>query len=176
MSTRSLICKENPDHTYTGIYYHWDGYPDHNGRILVNHYSDRQKVEELLKLGDLSTLAPDIAPPVGEAHTYEQPLDGVCVAYHRDNGEEYSPPSLVTLAVYKDSWCEYMYIFGLDGKWRYYDIIEDDALPPKEFTEDWADGYYADEELQDNNNVTFEDILNGVPSLEDGDGEKGVCP
>lgn len=178
MSTRSLICKENPDHTYTGIYCHWDGYPDHNGCVLVNNYTDRQKVEELLKLGDLSVLEPNLAPPPDKVHTFDEPLSDVCVAYHRDRGEDYNPPSPITLKYYKESWCEYMYVFGLDGKWRYFDVVTDDKQPLKEFTEDWADGYYTKETPSNTggNNITFDDILNGVSNFADGSGERGVCP
>lgn len=156
MSTRSLICKENKDHTYTGIYCHWDGYPSNNGKILAEYYSDRNKVEELLKLGDLSYLDVNISPANGKVHTFDTPVKGVCVAYHRDRGEDYNEPHLITPKEAKNSWCEYMYVFGLDGKWRYFDLhtcvtelknLPDDIIP---------NSYYSETK------ITFEDILNGV--------------
>ena len=180
MSTRSLICKENIDHTYTGIYCHWDGYPDHNGQLLVKHYSDRNKVDDLLRLGSLSVLAEEIAPPPGVNHTFDAPIGGVCVAYHRDRGEDYEEPSLVTFDSYKKSWCEYLYVFGLDGKWRYFDTITDDHPTPKEFTEEWAQGYYEQPSPSGSKcNLTIDDIINGVDKLDDysnGDGDQGFCP
>ena len=36
------------------IYVHWDGYPSHIMPILETYYNTPEKVEELLKLGNLS--------------------------------------------------------------------------------------------------------------------------
>ncbi len=106
MSTRSYICRENEDHTYTGIYCHWDGYPLHHGPILTKNYDTRQKVNELLILGELSSL--DETPEK-------------CCAYHRDRGEPYEPPYPITVKGFMESFAEYMYVFCLDSKWRYFD-------------------------------------------------------
>ena len=54
MSTRSYICIENEDKSISGIYCHSDGYLTYNGAMLLDHYSDREKVKELISLGDLS--------------------------------------------------------------------------------------------------------------------------
>ena len=56
MATRSYIGKLNPDNTVSYIYCHYDGYPEHNGVILQEHYSTPFKVDQLLALGDLSVL------------------------------------------------------------------------------------------------------------------------
>lgn len=163
MSTRSLICKENADHTYTGIYCHWGGYPEHNGRLLVENYDTPEKVDELLALGDLSILEEHVAPPEGYQHSFEHPLPDVCVAYHRDRGEEFNPPSIITTKDYQESWCEYMYVFGLDHKWRYFTSLDSDDQKPEIFTAEWANGYYNDEPRSKNNqNVSFDCILNGA--------------
>ncbi len=161
MSTHSFICKEKADHTYTGIYCHWDGYPSYNGRMLVKHYNTPQSVDALLALGDLSSLGPRLAPKKGQKHTFDTPADGVCVAYHRDRGEEYCPPSQIAIWEFQNSDCEYMYVFGLDHKWRYFKKIynpdETDPVPEiKTFTEDWAEGYYGAP-------ITFDTILDGIP-------------
>ena len=50
MSTRSLIGyfdSESPE--IKMVYCHWDGYPEHNGKLLLNHYNYRQ-VQELIEL------------------------------------------------------------------------------------------------------------------------------
>lgn len=62
MSTRSVICKETLNKTYVGIYCHSDGYPQWVGKTLLDHYSDRDRVEKLLHLGDLSCLEEKIEP------------------------------------------------------------------------------------------------------------------
>ena len=51
MATRSHIGIKNQDNSVTYIYCHWDGYPGHNGKILLNHYQTEDKVRELMKIG-----------------------------------------------------------------------------------------------------------------------------
>lgn len=56
MATRSTIALEYTDGTIKQIYAHWDGYLACNGNILLNHYSTPESVNELISLGDLSSL------------------------------------------------------------------------------------------------------------------------
>lgn len=56
MGTRSTIALEFADGTVEQVYCHWDGYLEHNGGILSIHYKDPFKVQQLLALGDFSTL------------------------------------------------------------------------------------------------------------------------
>jgi len=56
MATRSLIAIKHKDNTYSGVYCHWDGYVEHNGKILKEDYQDRAKVVELIDGGDISSL------------------------------------------------------------------------------------------------------------------------
>jgi hypothetical protein len=56
MATRSTIALEYADGSVGVIYCHWDGYLEHNGRILVNHYSDPFLVRDMLDRGSLSSL------------------------------------------------------------------------------------------------------------------------
>jgi hypothetical protein len=77
------------------VYCHWDGYLEHNGAILQEHY-DSTKANNLVALGDLSSLRPEI----GEKHAFsklEVPMDGeaydklygnMTTFYGRDRGEE----------------------------------------------------------------------------------------
>ena len=62
MSTRSTIAIRHEDGTVKKIYCHWDGYLEHNGAILQKYYSTADKVENLLALGNLSNLGPEIKP------------------------------------------------------------------------------------------------------------------
>ena len=48
MATRSTIAMKTKDGKIKAIYCHWDGYVDHNGRILSNFYTDPAKVQELI--------------------------------------------------------------------------------------------------------------------------------
>lgn len=59
MATRSTISIENADGTITSVYCHWDGYPSHNGEILLHHYH-YDKLAELISNGDMSSLNEEI--------------------------------------------------------------------------------------------------------------------
>lgn len=126
MGTRSLIGKENANGTVTAIYCHWDGYPDHNGKILVNHYTAETKIDKLLDLGDLSSLGSEI----GEKHDFDdRSHENWCTAYGRDRGE------VNIKAIVYDSYEEflnedrgqnYVYVWrqgnGVTGSWYCYDL------------------------------------------------------
>lgn len=134
MSTRSFILMETKESAetreYPGIYCHWDGYPSYNGNILLNHYKNRDKVEKLISLGDLSSLGPNIDPDPSQPHSFDDDQPGVCVFYGRDRGEEnVGPKTYNILNLMLDSWGEYIYIYTLEGKWEMIDIYEDMAFP-----------------------------------------------
>ena len=59
MATRSAIGIRHGD-VIKGIYAHWDGYVECNGRILFENYRDSVKVNRLISLGDLSSLGAEI--------------------------------------------------------------------------------------------------------------------
>ena len=83
MSTRSNIGIRNADGTIKYIYCHFDGYPEHNGKILTENYTNINRVNELLKLGDLSVLGKFI----GEKQDFDNRVRDYCLAYGRDRGE-----------------------------------------------------------------------------------------
>lgn len=86
MSTRSTIAIRRLDGSMTKIYCHWDGYIEYNGIMLQKYYNTPDKIEELLKLGSLSSLGIR-ANPIGE-HSFDKPEEDTTVAYHRDRGED----------------------------------------------------------------------------------------
>lgn len=83
MGTRSLIGKVQDDGSILAVYCHWDGYPSNNGRILLEHYQDPRKVDQLIDLGNLSSLGENL----GEKHDFDNRPEGVCTFYGRDRGE-----------------------------------------------------------------------------------------
>jgi len=94
MGTRSRIGVMHGD-VCKSVYCHWDGYLEHNGAILQEHY-DSSKANQLVALGDLSSLRPEI----GEKHAFsrlEVPMDdesydklygNMTTFYGRDRGEQ----------------------------------------------------------------------------------------
>ena len=124
MGTRSSIAIKTED-GIKAIYCHWDGYVEHNGRILKEHYDTPSKVKELIALGDLSSLGTEI----GQVHSFdakygpEPELSGLtdnwCMAYGRDRGESGTESqTFATIDEWVEAeaerWCEYFYLF--DGQ------------------------------------------------------------
>ena len=141
MATRSRIGIENEDGTVSSVYCHWDGYPSNNGKILVTHYTDREKVKELIALGAISSLKENVAPPalppdiIGirmlkefkvlpkTTHTFDTPQEGITIAYHRDRGEELDEARVdESIEAYaKSDYEEYGYVFTKDNEWKVVD-------------------------------------------------------
>jgi hypothetical protein len=138
MGTRSMIAIENPhSKAVKSIYCHWDGYLQHNGSLLEKHYSNSPKVNNLIALGDLSSLRPEIGVkhafssldlPKDEREAHEKLVEDMCTYYTRDRGEDapykFFPTVKDAVAYYDGSWCEYFYLFRYDadletGKWFY---------------------------------------------------------
>jgi hypothetical protein len=137
MSTRSRIGMVLPDGKIKSIYCHSDGYLSYNGRILCTDFRDRTKVEQLLDLGDISSLHPQVAPPPGVKHSYLDRVLGVTVAYKRDRGENDVDPVISAneeafLAL--DSGQEFSYLYGTDGLWRVWEAHDGSELQGAELT------------------------------------------
>jgi hypothetical protein len=87
MATRSAIGVMHGDKC-KAVYCHWDGYLDHNGRILLEHY-DSAKANNLVALGDISSLGSEI----GEKHDFDVRFTKGAIGenwtkfYGRDRGE-----------------------------------------------------------------------------------------
>ena len=105
MATRSRIAIENQDGTVQSIYCHFDGYIDGVGKTLFNHY-DREKLEKLIELGDISSL---------DESTEDT------VAYARDRGEDlHSTGYLNVEGLFElgfGSSVEFVYCLNRDGIW-----------------------------------------------------------
>ena len=96
MGTRSTSALVYADGTVEQVYCHWDGYLEHNGKILAEHYSNPFVLRDLIDLGDVSSLR----PTVGTKHAFsklEVPMDGeaydklygeMTTFYGRDRGED----------------------------------------------------------------------------------------
>lgn len=116
MATRSRIAIENQDGTVTSVYCHHDGYIDYNGVVLQKHYSQREKVEALIALGDLSSIGERVSTE--ESHSFENPSRGVTVAYHRDRSEDLNQETHESKeAFFTSDYEEYGYLFTKENKW-----------------------------------------------------------
>ena len=122
MATRSNIGIVNGDGSVTGIYCHWDGYPENNGKLLLKHYNNSGIVNELMDLGYLSSLNKNLYCEDNN-HSFNNPADGVCVAFGRDRGEKNADSkSFTNISEFEKyanrTTADYQYLFN-NGKWQY---------------------------------------------------------
>jgi hypothetical protein len=125
MATRSNIAYKTAEGKIRSVYCHWDGYPEHNGKILMDHYTDQAKIEALVALGSISSLGAEL----GEKQDFDDrstQKDDWTLAYHRDRGEQ------LVVSEYEDvpSWVadmeEYAYLWN-GQEWIVNDHGERDA-------------------------------------------------
>jgi hypothetical protein len=96
MATRSTIALEFADGTIGQVYCHWDGYLAHNGKILLENYSNPFILRELIDLGGLSSLRTTIGTKHPFSHydaegmtqdEFYKLYGNMCTFYGRDRGE-----------------------------------------------------------------------------------------
>jgi hypothetical protein len=123
MSTRSQIARQLPSGQIESIYCHFDGYPSHHAPILLDAYSTEERVKELLDLGNLSILGPEI----GQEHDFDSHIrkapDSWCLFYGRDRHEPNNRSTTYIderafLDACKDSWADFLYLFQC-GRWAW---------------------------------------------------------
>lgn len=116
MSTHATITLKTKEGTYKSIYLHFDGHPEEAGEILTAYYTTYEKVEELINLGDLSILEKSAGCPDG--HCFDSKVNGFCVAYGRDRGEQNTEANEYTTyeEVIEDMGQDFNYLFQ-DGAW-----------------------------------------------------------
>lgn len=134
MSTPCIIGQKNDNGSIDLISCHWDGYPDYAGDILFAYYRGNPgKIDELLSLGDLSSIGPDIRPAAGRMHSVRNPVRGVCLFYGRDAGETVRKARHVSnfekLQEYaeKQEFADYAYILDRDSLEGYKLSYSDDG-------------------------------------------------
>jgi len=127
MGTRSRIGVMHGE-KLKSVYCHWDGYLEHNGRILQDHY-DSAKANHLVALGFISSLKEEI----GEKHPfsgcdvipnishekYAELYGKMTTFYGRDRGDknvEFTVDQSYAEFLSKEYDCEYYYIM-CDGVW-----------------------------------------------------------
>ena len=146
MSTRSYVFTET-DKGYQGVYVHFDGYFGGVGATLQASYTNQQVVNQLVQLGNLSSLGKQLTPceavkrygcnamlrqeylalsPEEQSQLSEAYYSGQhTIAYHRDGAEtlkiiEY--PNAMALMNDLEQGCDrftYVYLFQ-NGKWFYF--------------------------------------------------------
>ena len=127
MATRATIAKMEKDGSgIKAIYLHSDGYLEHAGRILDEHYQDESKVDELLAHGDVSMLNENIGVKLDFMDYKSFHENKQCRFYGRDRSEHrdfdmcYDELDLIRFA--KNSCgAEYVYLYAY-GYWYVYTV------------------------------------------------------
>jgi hypothetical protein len=96
MATRSAIGIKHGDRI-KAVYCHWDGYPEHNGQILQEFYSNSVDVNKLVATGDLSSLGAKVGEKIDFGHRWSEEdyidcgqtsVAPQCIFYGRDRDEK----------------------------------------------------------------------------------------
>jgi hypothetical protein len=130
MSTKSIIARKTTA-GYECIYCHWDGYPSHHAPILKAGYATDAKVAELMNLGDLCILGPEIGHKHdGDEHAKNPSATNMCLAYGRDSNDHNSEKriyetELEAIEEAEKSCADYVYLFQ-DGAWMYKSLYGED--------------------------------------------------
>lgn len=114
MSTNAFIAVKTADDVcnptgYDVIYLHNDGYTSYTGKTLVQKYGTPELANELVRLGDLSSIRNSLEETE---------------AYYRDRGEvnwdDVKPQTFGNLEAVKDmAGSDYLYVYA-DGEWTAY--------------------------------------------------------
>ena len=127
MATRSIIAKTQPSGKIKASYCHFDGYPEHNGKILASYYTDKKKINALLAEGEISVLGRNIGEKIDFddyqlCHALNQ-----CRFYHRDRGEKLRKNTVRDASELEeyanDCNAEFVYLFK-ENKWHVLNVYD----------------------------------------------------
>jgi len=136
MGTRSRIGIQLQDSSVVSVYCHYDGYPEHTGRVLKEEYTTKEQVANLINGGSMSSLKTthlwETKAVRDENNQIVRDEDGNWLyaptrsaqpLYHTERGEEIS----VEHTNHKEfisgnSGEEYAYLFTLNKTWKCYKI------------------------------------------------------
>ena len=140
MSTRSTIAIEQ-DGKVTAIYCHFDGYKEGVGATLENYYQDKEKIQQLMDLGNLSALSREIGDKQ-DFNNREDNNEDWCLAYGRDRGETGQEArvfdSVTDWVENFQSGEEFYYIFTEADGWKYANCYGDEVKFSRLKTEEMA--------------------------------------
>ena len=113
MATRSRIGLRLAGDAILSVYHHWDGYPDWLGVHLVQNYTTKEQVAELLDGGDISCIDSDTDWNNDKCEPH--------VLYYNARGEDTEPRFDQSVEDYLDNGEEYAYLFE-NNEWVCYDL------------------------------------------------------
>ena len=88
MATRARIGIQLPDGRIKAAYQHWDGYPGGLGYKLIDHWTNPEKVQKAIELGNASTWGVIIGDKTDFDDRNNEMHDVQNIYYGRDRGEK----------------------------------------------------------------------------------------
>ena len=130
MGTHCYIAKEVGSHQYRAIFCQLDGYLEEVGATLAGYYDTEERVDKLLDLGDIYSLAPKLDPDPNRPHEFLNRQEGVTTAFGRDYGETEQDAIDTTIEelLENDPGCEFLYVFYPNEGWEYLQYGKYDSL------------------------------------------------
>jgi hypothetical protein len=124
MSTRGRLGIQLSDGSILSIYNHFDSYPEGLGVKLVEHFNTKEKVQELVDLGDISCIWTNLG-------FNQETLPETGPLPYSARGEDCPPRLDANKYDYLADGEEYAYIFTLENTWICYDRhqFEDNRMP-----------------------------------------------
>ena len=124
MGTRSRIGLQLEGQIIS-VYHHWDGYPEWLGVTLNKKFNTREKVEELIDGGDMSSCDSEYGWDYNYINREEVKREVSAPTYYADRGEDCPPKISESITEYLDQAertdGEYAYLFD-NGEWTCYEI------------------------------------------------------
>ena len=111
MATRSNIAMKTATGKIVSVYCHWDGYVANNGKILLENYTDIDKIEALVALGSISSLG----TAIGDKQDFDDrstQKDEWTLFYSRDRGEQLSIQEYDDIPSWINDMEEYAYLWN----------------------------------------------------------------
>ena len=114
MATRSRIGLLLQTGHVLSVYHHWDGYPEWLGVTLKAKFNTREKIEELIDGGDMSSCD-------SNDDWDRKELGETAPLYYNDRGDKTEPRLDTTIEDYLANGEEYAYLFE-NNEWICYDL------------------------------------------------------
>ena len=132
MGTRARIGIQLNGNSILSAYHHWDGYPEWLGKVLVEHYNTKEKVEALIHGGDMSVCWTDDTFRNSDGKIEKKEEFGP--QYYSERGEDCPPrfdEDIFDFISEKENNEEYAYVWTVNNKWVCMQMNQFNDLPPQ---------------------------------------------
>ena len=132
MGTRARIGIQLNGNSILSAYHHWDGYPEWLGKVLVEHYNTKEKVEALIDGGDMSVCWTDDTFRNSDGKIEKKEEFGP--QYYSERGEDCPPrfdEDIFDFISEKENNEEYAYVWTVNNKWVCMQMNQFNDLPPQ---------------------------------------------